>query len=306
MMNANEIVRLLQFRAAYNLPIHAGMEQGIFERHGITLQIAYTPGSAYVCESLQEGRCEIGFTAADDIIAAVEQQASSDLIMFMGLHSGLFTLVGAADVKSIDALAGRRIGVDAKDTGFVLVLVKFLRERGLSEADCELVEIGGWERRFAALSEGMISATLLTEPFLSTALAAGCNPLARDREMIPAYQGTVGAVSRRWALGNSPALVSFIRAYVEATEWCFSIAHRQACLHILERHNDIAGDAAAATLAALLDPTRGLYPRAALSVVGVRAALELRAELGYLASAVPPVDKYCDLSFYERASTAAK
>ena len=27
-------LRLIQFRAGYNLPVHAGPEKGIFERHG--------------------------------------------------------------------------------------------------------------------------------------------------------------------------------------------------------------------------------------------------------------------------------
>ena len=39
-------LRLIQFRAGYNLPVHAGREKGIFERHGLDIEIAYTPGLA--------------------------------------------------------------------------------------------------------------------------------------------------------------------------------------------------------------------------------------------------------------------
>ena len=50
-----ETLKLLQFRAAYNLPIHAGIETGIFAHHGLALEIAYTPGSLYLSQALKEG-----------------------------------------------------------------------------------------------------------------------------------------------------------------------------------------------------------------------------------------------------------
>ncbi|MBM4263242.1 MAG: ABC transporter substrate-binding protein [Deltaproteobacteria bacterium] len=296
-----ETLRLIQFRAAYNLPIHAAVEQGIFARHGLALEIAYTPGSAFVCRALKDGGADIGFTAADDIIADVEADRRSDLFMFMGLHGGLFTLVSAPNVNTVEALANSTIGVDAKNTGFVLVLEKFLNDRGLPRGRYDLIEIGGWERRYTALSEGKISATLLTEPFLSNALAAGCHLLARDLEMIPAYQGTVGAASRAWAERHRDLLLRFMRGYVEATQWCFERAHHEACLAILGRHSGVTGSAADKTLEALLHPQRGLYPKAELNIAGVRAAMALRAELGYLSQPIPRAKKYCDLSYYQEA-----
>ena len=294
-------VRLLQFRAAYNLPVHAGMETGIFARHALTLETAYTPGSLYISQALKEGRCDIGHTGADDIIADVENDHGADLFLFMGLHSGIFSLVGSPAAASIDALFGKSIGVDAKTSGFALVLERTLHAGGFARDDYRLIEVGGWESRYAALIEGKITATLLTEPFVEKALRAGCRLLARDFEMIPTYQGTCGAASRRWAEQQPDRLVRYIRAYVEATQWCFERRNRRACLDILARHNEIHALAAEHTLDALLDPEHGLYPKAAVNLSGVAAALDLRAELGYLARPVPPVQKYVDLSYYRKA-----
>ena len=296
-----ETLKLIQFRAAYNLPVHAGIETGIFARRGIALETAYTPGSLYISQALNEGRYDIGHTGADDVIAAVEGDHGSDLFMFMGLHSGLFTLVGAADCARVEGLRGRAIGVDAKTSGFVLVLESMLHAGGFAGGDYQLSEIGGWESRYRALMEGKVAATLLTEPFVLNALAAGCHLLARDFEMIPSYQGTCGAASRRWAEQHPERLIRYIRAYGEATRWCFDRANRRACLDLLARHNEIDGTAAEHTLDTLLDPQHGLYPNAAVNIAGVTAALELRAELGYLAQPIPPVEKYLDLSFYWRA-----
>jgi ABC-type nitrate/sulfonate/bicarbonate transport system substrate-binding protein len=300
-MSIAETIKLLQFRAAYNLPVHAGIETGIFAQHALTLEMAYTPGSLYINQALKEGRCDIGHTGADDIIAAVASDDRSDLFLFMGLHSGLFSLVGAPDFTSIDSLFGGSIGVDAKTSGFALVLERMLYARGFSRDDCQLIEVGGWESRYLALLEGKITATLLTEPFVENVLRAGCNLLARDVEMIPCYQGTCGAASRRWGEQHPDRLIRYIRAYVEATEWCFERKNRQSCLAILARHNEIYGLAAEHTLDVLLNPEHGLYPKAALNMSGVTAALELRAELGYLARPIPPVEKYVDLTYYWKA-----
>src|SRR5574341_2531274 len=68
-MDSPEIVKLLQFRAAYNLPVHAGIETGIFARHALIVETEYTPGSVYINQALKEGRFDIGHTGADDIIA---------------------------------------------------------------------------------------------------------------------------------------------------------------------------------------------------------------------------------------------
>ena len=295
-----EAIKLIQFRAAYNLPVYAGIETGIFARHGLALETAYTPGSVYISQALREGRFEIGHTGADDVIAAVENDGS-DLFIFMGLHSGLFVLVGAADCESVQALRGRAIGVDARASGFVFVLEKLLHREGFAAGDYRLIEIGGWESRYRALMEGKIAATLLTEPFVLNALGAGCHLLARDFEMIPSYQGTCGAASRRWAEQHPDRLVRYIRAYGEATRWCFERPNRRACLDILARYNEIDGTAAEHTLDALLHPKHGLYANCVLNMSGVTAALELRAELGYLTHPIPPVEKYVDLSYHRTA-----
>lgn len=300
-MNFSETINLLQFRAAYNLPVHAGIESGIFASHGLCVDAAYTPGSRFLSEALRAGRCDIGHTGADDVIADVESIDGSDLFIFMGLHPGLFSLVGAPDCPVVDSLRGKSIGVDAKTSGLVLVLVKWLQDRGFASDDYSLIEIGGWQSRYESLIAGRISATLLTEPFVENSLNAGGHLLTRDFEMIPTYQGTCGAASRSWAERHPDRIIRYIRAYVEATEWCFASENRRACLDMLARHNDIQGSVANHTLDALLDPRHGLYPRAAVNLPGVLSTIELRAELGYMAQPIPPAEKYVELAYYRNA-----
>lgn len=294
-------VRLIQFRAAYNLPVHAAMENGTFTAAGLAVEVEYTPGSAFLMESVRTGRCTIGHAAADDVVADVENQPGSDVFAFMGLHSGLLSLVGAPGCPTMESLRGKPLAVDARDSGFVFILEKALRDRGFGPDECELVEVGGWESRYRTLVEGKLYATLLTQPFVGAALEQGCHVIAQGHEMAPVYQATVGLARHSWAQDNRAHLVDYIRCYVAATDWCFAPENRQRCLDLLARHNGLAGAEAEETLDSLLDPRHGLYPNAGLNVPGIAAALELRAGMGFIASPAPPPDKYIDPTYHEAA-----
>jgi ABC-type nitrate/sulfonate/bicarbonate transport system substrate-binding protein len=143
---------------------------------------------------------------------------------------------------------------------------------------------------------------MLLPPFTGNAVARGCYVLARGDQIVSCYQGTVGAAKRSWAEKNRELLISYIRAYVEATQWCFDTNNRASCLALLATHNGLQGRAAGDTLDALLDSDYGLYPKAELNLPGLKAVLELRAEMGYLKQPLPPVEKYIDLSYYDRAA----
>ena len=53
-------LKLIQFSAGYNLPVHADREQGIFARHGLDIEITYTPGSLYISDALRKGSSKSG------------------------------------------------------------------------------------------------------------------------------------------------------------------------------------------------------------------------------------------------------
>ena len=296
-------LRLIQFKAAYNLPVHVGCEKGIFERHGLEIDFAYTPGSLYLAEALRKGEFEIGHTGADDVIADVEDYggAPDGLFLFMGLHSGLLSLVAAPGMNTVEALRGKTLAVDARASGFVFILEKLLRSKGFTPADTHFVEVGGWQKRYQALLEGKFSGTLLTPPFVGNALERGFHLLARGDQIVPCYQATGGAARRSWAEKHRDVLVSYIRATIEATRWCFEPANRSQAIELLGKHNGIHRQAAENTLDALLDPGYGIYPEAELNLSGVEAALELRAEMGFLNRPLPPVEKYVDLSYYRES-----
>ena len=291
-------LRVILFRAAYNLPVTAGIERGIFAKHGLELDIAYTRGSQMTSAALLSGERDIGALAADDVVYEVEAHGS-DLFMFMGLHGGILQLIARPEIKHARELIGRKLGVDDPASGFALVAHKILARMGLRQSDYATVSMGGQEFRAKALAEGTIDASISTPPFSFELMARGFNLLARAHDHIPRYQASCGVATRRWADRNAEALAAYVRAYKESLRWTLDPANRAAGISHLATEFRLTPQLAEATFDALADPTDGLYPDARIDVPGIETVLALRVEAKLLPNPPPAPSKYYDAHYQD-------
>src|SRR4051812_38238130 len=72
-------LRVIAFDGGWNLPIWAGQRQGFFEANGIAVQLAYTPSSAFLVQSLFDGKSDIATAAIDNLIAYQEGQGEAKI-----------------------------------------------------------------------------------------------------------------------------------------------------------------------------------------------------------------------------------
>lgn len=298
--NAPRPLRVMLFRAAYNLPLTAGVAQGLFAKHGLELDIRYTRGSQMLVDALRIGGCDLGVLSADDVVYEVETH-QSDLFMFMGLHGGILGLVARPGIRAARDLAGGRLGVDDPASGFALVAHKILATLGLPRNRYETLPAGGHEHRARALREGNIDAALLTPPFTLELSALGFTELARARDHVPSYQASCGVTTRRWASEHTRTLVTYIRAYREGLRWTLDPSNREAAIAHLAAEFGLRQELAAPTYEALVDPTDGLFPDATLDIAGIQTVLDLRVEAHLLPNPPPDPSKYYDLSYFRQA-----
>jgi NitT/TauT family transport system substrate-binding protein len=284
-------MRIILFRAAYNLPVTSGLARGVFARHGLELDIAYTRGSQATSAALLAGECDLGVLAADDVVYEVEAHGS-DLCIFMGLHGGILHLIARPGVRNARELAGGRLGVDDPASGFALVAHKILAAQGLAQSEYETLSLGGQEFRARALAEGRIDVSISTPPFSLELIARGFTLLARAHDYLPRYQASCLVATRRWAAKNAEALAAYARAYRESLRWTLDPANRAAAVAQLANEFKLKPELAAATYGALADPDDGLFPDARIDVPGIEAVLQLRVDAGLLPSPPPPAAKY--------------
>ncbi|MEO7404167.1 MAG: ABC transporter substrate-binding protein [Burkholderiales bacterium] len=295
MTEQNRRLRVILFRAAYNLPVTAGVARGVFARHGLELDIVYTRGSQMVTESLVSGDCDLGVMAADDVVYEVESHGR-DLFIFMGLHSGILHLIARPEIREAEQLADGRLGVDDPASGFALVAHRILERMGLPKSSYQTLAMGGHEPRARALGEGKIDVALSTPPFSLDLMSRGFNLLARAHDYLPRYQGSCGITTRSWASANADVLTAYIRAYRESLAWTLDPANRTAGITQLGDEFGLAPSLAAQTFDAIVDPADGLFPDARIDVPGIQTVLDLRVAAGLLSAPLDP-SKYYDAHF---------
>src|ERR1700741_1836943 len=127
-------LRTKVFPGAQALPLMAGGQQGIFERHGIKLELLFTTTSQEQRDGLASGDFQVAHAAVGNAVAMVER-AKQDVIIVSGGDSSMNEFFVQADVRSIADLKGRVVIVDAPNTAYALQAKKILRMNGLQDSD---------------------------------------------------------------------------------------------------------------------------------------------------------------------------
>ena len=242
-------------------------------------------------------------TSTDNIIAYNESEGV-DLAIFMKIDQNMkMSLFVQPSIKSVQDLKGKALGVDAIATGFSFVLRKMLLVNGLdlNKKDYELIAVGGSAQRYEALKTGKVAGALLNNPYDDQAKREGFIPLIAAGDVLESYLASVWAGRRAWATTHSDLLTKTLRAYVKSVDWVSNPANRKETISLMAKHQKINEETAASRLEQEMDPATGAIPRAAVDLKGLNTVISLRAELGFIKGPVPPVEKYLDLSYYNRA-----
>jgi len=279
-------LRVIAFDGGWNLPIWAAQRQGFFETNGVSVQLSYTPSSAFLVTSLLDGKFDIALATIDNLIAYQEGQGEAkiadnpDLFAFMGGDSGFLSIVARPGIKDIASLKGGTLSVDAMTTGFAFVLRELLVRGGLAETDVTFVRAGGTANRYRDLIAGKHDATLLRTPFELLARDRGFVVLA-SAESFGAYAGTAGFARRSWARDHEAALVGFLRAYKAATDWLYDRKNRDVVEALLIANiRDMTPALARQSYDLLLADRGGLARDLAPDAAGIRTVLGLRSKYG--------------------------
>ena len=300
-------LRVIAFDGGWNLPMWAAQRQGYFEANGVAVQLSYTPSSAFLIQAVLDGKVDLATAGIDNLIAYQEGQGEAkipdnpDLFAFIGCDSGFATIVGAPGIKSFADLKGKTISVDAMTTGYAFVVRELVSRNGLTENDVNFVRAGGTANRYKELTAGKHDATLLRTPFELLARNRSFNLLA-SAESLGAYQGTVGIARRSWARDHETALIGFIRAYKQATDWLYDRGNREIAEALLVANiRDMTPALAKQAYDILLADKGGLYRDLAPDVAGIRTVLELRSKFGQPKKTLTDPMKYIDLTYYQMA-----
>ena len=301
-MSSHPILRVNIFNTSSNLPLFAAIENGFFEKRGLTVEVQNTPNSDEQRTGLAAGRFEIAHAAVDNAVAMVE--AGHDVVVVCGGDAGMNELMVRPEITGFDDLRGKCLAVDAPNTAYALVGKKILKLNGLLEGRDYTVKLAGGTgpRSAAMVADASLAVGMVNPPFSFTVREKGLKSLGSQFDLLGPYQATGAFVMRAWAHSNADVLVNYLAAYIEGQRCVLNPANRAAMVQLLMRQFKQPEAVARSSYETLVAPGSGLAVDARFSPEGFATVLAIRAEMEGMWGGQPPAaGKYLDATYFDQA-----
>ena len=193
-------------------------EEGkLFAKNGLDVEVLYLE-SSLVQRALIAGNIAYGEMTGPLMAAPTLQGA--DLVMLAGFLNKLtYRMVTRSEIRTIKDLKGKRLGVSRFGAGADRATRLLLTRMGLNpEKDVVLVQVGGAPTRIAALTAGIIDATIVEPPDHKKAQESGMTVLANMEEMNIPFQHT-GLVTTRGQVAKAPQVSQrVVKSFIEGIQ----------------------------------------------------------------------------------------
>jgi NitT/TauT family transport system substrate-binding protein len=123
------------------LSLHCAEEQGWFEAEGCSVQVVEFSSLADIRRAFERGRIDMACcTLVEYAIVDARSDRAPSITWLFDASSGGDELLARRDIPKLEALRGKRIGVDS-DALPIYLLKRALEQNGLELADVELVQL---------------------------------------------------------------------------------------------------------------------------------------------------------------------
>src|SRR6266542_1888680 len=185
-------------------------ERGYYRQEGLDVQLVVMP-SALGTQALLGGNVKFSTAGGAGLLPIL--RGAPVRFMFTTFSRPMFWLNARSEIRSVESLKGKKVGVSSLGSGPDSLLREILKKNGLDGGrDVVIMPVGSGTGRFFALQAGSVDAAMLSVPANLMAQEAGFRELVSfiDQEWIE-LQGTINVTDQ--LLASDPTLVEkFIRA----------------------------------------------------------------------------------------------
>jgi NitT/TauT family transport system substrate-binding protein len=208
-------------------------DRGIWKKHGLDVELIYLRGGSRTVSALIAGSVDFILGSDLGVTTAILQGASLTRVGVTTNTLG-YSMVTQPNIKTVRDLKGKIIGITpGRDAAYARV-VKLLRDNGMDasrEVTFLSVGDGGPASRVAALSSGVIHATMFTPPSDLISEKAGMRILAKiDVANVGGGLNTTPGFIQR----SRPQALRFLRGYMEGIQYMKD--HKEESLKIFSRY----------------------------------------------------------------------
>jgi len=277
------------------LPFKVAQLKGFYREEGLDVEMILIRGAVGM-QALLGG--SVDYTSASGSTIAAAVRGLPVKLVFISSSKPQFELISKPQLKSIQDLKGKVVGISSRGGSNDLMMQIILQKNGLApNKDVTTLIVGAQEETVIALRTGRIAAALLTPPRNFMLQRDGFNRLAYSGDYMATYaNGGIGVTEK---IKTNPAeVLALVKATIKALQ--FSMKNRAEMIKIMPGYLGIKDPA-------LIDQLYDLY-LTRQSVDGsvdenwMKGAIEFTQKtLGAAVKEVSPSQVF-DFSFVQRAA----
>lgn len=208
------------------VPIYLGIEAGIFEEHGLDVNLQEAQGGAAIIPGVQSGDFDIGFSNVTSLIVAKSKGLPVQLVA-PGPNStndpandyAAVLVPEDSDIESIEDLAGASIAINTLNNINDTVLREGMKQAGGDPESMNLVEVAFPDMQ-GQVEGGNVDAMVVVEPFQTIGLSAGMRSIYAPYAEPTDNMTVAGYFTTEQLIASDPELVdTFATAMREAQSY---------------------------------------------------------------------------------------
>jgi NitT/TauT family transport system substrate-binding protein len=283
---------------------HLSDSLGFFSGQGIHVDFIDVGSAAANGQQMAAGSLDMGGIASPNLIQAVIGGAPLAVVLARTRVSP-YLILAKKGYKSMKDLKDKTIIVDSPSGITRLMVDGVLEANHMKSSDVTYTYAGGTPERFAALLSGAVDAAMLLPPFSFRAIGQGFPVVAEIPKVFPTLPVDQTGANTKWAKANTPALLGYLRGYLQGLHWIYEPANRTKSIAMLTDWTGSAPDDASKTYNVYV---RGkVFSETGITTVpGEAKVLEMLASVGQIPAKYPPAAQFVDNSYLQQATAQLK
>lgn len=227
------------------VPVHIGVETGIFKKHGLDIEISNFGGDAKLLQALTADAIDIAL-GGGPTIAFVQKGTPMLGIAALADAPGTIMMVVLKDgpVKTEDDLKGRTVSVSTAGSLTYWLTKELSRSKGWGNDGIKIAPLGTPTAQIAALKTGQIDGVVTeTSSILRLEEEGVGRILVRFGNRIKDFHVHAAFASRKAIDGNPEAIRAFLAGWFESVRWMKD--HKDQTVEIAARMADVPKTVAA-------------------------------------------------------------
>jgi ABC-type nitrate/sulfonate/bicarbonate transport system substrate-binding protein len=200
-----------------DIPFKVAQLKGFWREEGLDVEVILIRGAVGM-QALLGG--SVDYTSASGSTIAAAVRGLPVKLVFISSAKPMFELVSQPQIKSVQELKGKVVGISSRGGANDLMMQLILQKNGLApNKDVTTIIVGAQDETVIALRTGRIAGALLTPPRNFMLQRDGFNRLAYASDYLPTYgNGGIGVTDEKIKT-NSAEVLGLVRGTVKGLQY---------------------------------------------------------------------------------------